>query len=146
MANVLFSGLNLKSVSVSDPEGGLAVFDSKGYDELDPTNTSLVAAVEDQNAQRVDYEGSEEALTAGTVQTATTLRVLVIRNGASASVINVRDEDGNGALVLGPITLAAGKERVIVFPTQIPATVFATGVFIDVDSGALNATPGFLIP
>lgn len=144
MANSLFFGELLKGVTVNEAIGGAhATFDSDGITEADATDTSLVAALQEQGAAQVDVEGTEEALTAGTVQTATTLSALVFRNGAGTTVLNVRDTNGSGTLVYGPLTIAANAERVIVFPSQITV---AGGVFIDVDSGALNATPGFLIP
>lgn len=143
MANVIYYG-NLAGVTVNALRGATqASFDSNGIAEVDPTDTNLVTAIEAQGAVCVDVEGAEEALTAGTVQTATTLSGLSIRNGAGASVINVFDTDADGTLVYGPLTLAAGEERLIVFPTQLTV---AGGVFVEVVSGALHATPGFLIP
>lgn len=142
MANVLFHSPRHKSAQVSD-RGDRARFNAQGITEIDPTDTSLVAAVEGAGGVRVDKEGTEEALTPGTVQTATTLSALVLRNGAGATVLNVRDTNGSGDLLVGPITIAANAERVILFPAALTAS---GGVFIDVDSGALAATPGFLIP
>ena len=146
MANSLFYNRDHNKVAADGD--GLAVSDhgAQGISEINASDLNLVHAVEGARGARVDWEGTEETLTAGTVQSATTLSAIVLRNGAGATVLNIRDEDGTGTLVVGPITIAANAERVIVFPEQIPATVFATGVFIDVDSGALNATPGFLIP
>lgn len=148
MPNDIYYGKNLDGVTINAVGVGntQATLDARGYTEVDTTDTDLVNALGGQGAHIVDVEGTEEALTAGTIQTATTLSALVFRNGAGASVINVYDLSTAGTLVFGPITIAANAERVIVFPEQIPATVFANGVFIDVDSGALNATPGFLIP
>lgn len=143
MPNSVFAGTS--GVQVNDSRGSHATF-TNGIVEIDPTDTDLVAAVEAQGAKRVDYEGTEEVLTPGTVQTATTLRALFLRNGAGSTVLNVRDTDGAGDLLIGPITIAANAERVIVLPTQLTA---AGGVFIDVDSGALLGTgagPGSLIP
>ena len=146
MPNSLFFTNLSKGVTIN--EGGVtgtaqAEVGSDGYLEADAADTSLVTRLTEQGVVQVDKEGTEEALTAGTVQTATTLSALVFRNGAGETVLNVRDTDASGTLVLGPITIAANAERVIVFPEQITV---AGGVFIDVDSGGLNATPGFLIP
>lgn len=143
MANVLYFSPRHKSAQISD-RGDRARFNSDGVTEVDPTDTSLITAIEAAGAVRVDVEGTEEALTPGVVQTATTLSALVLRNGAGSTVLNVRDGSGAGDLLVGPITLAGGAERVIVLPDSIAA---ASGVFIDVDSGALDVTtPGFLIP
>lgn len=147
MANSIYynhgnDGVTINAKGVGSTQ---AAFDSRGYSELDPSS-ALASAVSEQGGHIVDVEGTEEALTAGTIQTATTLSGLSIRNGAGGSVINVFDLSAAGTLVFGPLTLAAGEERLIVFPNQIPATVFANGVFIEVVSGALHATPGFLIP
>lgn len=146
MANSLFYNRDHNVVAADGDGLAQSVHDAQGISEIDASDLNLVHALEGARGARVDWEGTEEALTAGTVQSATTLSALVLRNGAGATVLNIRDEDGAGALVYGPITIAANAERVIVFPEQIPASVFATGVFIDVDSGGLNATPGFLIP
>jgi hypothetical protein len=149
MASKIMYGKNLAGVVVNAVAVGStqASFDAQGFAEVDSADTNLVSGVNKQGASVVDVEGTEEALTPGTVQTATTLSALVFRNGAGITVLNVRDENGTGALVFGPLSIAASAERAIVFPTQIPASAFATGVFIDVDSGALDVTtPGFLIP
>lgn len=147
MANSIYYNHGNDGVTVNAKGVGAtqAAFDSRAYAELDPS-TALGNAVSEHGGHVVDFEGTEEALTAGTVQTATTLSALVIRNSTGATVINVYDENASGTKVFGPLTIAANAERVIVFPNQIPATVFATGVFIEVVSGALHATPGFLIP
>ena len=145
MANVLF--YNDPDTIVNTPgtaEAGTNVrFNSSGYAEVLGTATSLIQAVQEQGAVRVDKEGTEEALTAGTVQTATTCSALSIRNGAASTVLEVRNLNASGALLVGPITIAANAERVIIFPT---ALVAAGGVFVRAVSGGLNATPGFLIP
>ncbi len=145
MANSLFYGEQLAGVRVNALRVGntKAAFDQYGVAEVDPTDTDLVTSIQKQGAGRVDKEGTEEALTAGVVQTATTLSAIVFRNGAAQTVLNIRDTNGSGTLVYGPLTIAANAERVIVFPTQVTVS---GGVFIDVDSGGLNATPGFLIP
>ena len=148
MANSVYGSPNLKGVQVNSngntSAGSSATFDSAGYAEFDSADTDLVTAVTAQGAQLLDKEGTEEALTAGVKQTATTLSALVIRNGAGATVLNVRETNGSGTIRVGPITIAANAERVIVFPTQL--TAIGTGVFVEVVSGALNATPGFLLP
>ena len=144
LANTVYYGESIEGVKVNAKGVGStqATFDESGYVESEP-NSDLLTAMKDQGGHAVDFEGTEEALTPGTVQTATTMKAIVLRNSTGATVLNIRDENGTGTLVVGPITIAAGKERVIVFPT---ALTFATGVFIDVDSGGLHATPGFLIP
>lgn len=149
MANSLYFAQNQEGVTVnpkrpSEATAYSVTFDSQGYVEADPTDTDLLAELTRQNAALVDQEGTEEALTDGTVQTATTLSALVIRNGAATTILNVKTLDTDGALILGPITIAANAERVIVFPEQI--TGITGGVFIETPTGALNATPGFLIP
>lgn len=146
MANTVYYSPLLKDTKVNATRAGHADFDSRGYAQMNASTALLVSAVGAQGAGRVDFEGTEEALTAGTVQTATTLSAMAIRNGAAESVINIYNKDTTGTLVFGPLTLAAGKERIIVFPSTIPATVFVDGVYVQVVSGALNATPGFLIP
>ena len=146
MANTIHYGYRLRSSEINARGVGKtqAIFDDNGYAEVDPTDANLVGAINEQGGADIDKEGSEEVLTAGTVQTATTLSALVFRNGVGTTVLNVRALDGAGAIVLGPLTIAADAERVIVLPAQI--TGITGGVFIDVDSGALHATPGFLIP
>lgn len=142
MPNVVFVGF--KGVQVNAARGTHLTFDNTtGVAQIDSADTGLVDEIEAQGAVRTDVEGAEEALTAGTVQTATTLRGLSIRNGAGASVINVRVAAVGGAILVGPLDLAAGLERLIIFPTALTAT---GGVYVQVVSGALHATPGFLIP
>lgn len=146
MANTIHYGYRLRGSEINARGVGStqAIFNGDGYAEVDPADTNLVGAINEQGGVLIDKEGSEETLTAGTVQTATTLSALVFRNGVATTVLNVRKLDGVGELVLGPISIAANAERVIVLPAQI--TGITGGVFIDVDSGALHATPGFLIP
>jgi hypothetical protein len=148
MANSIYynhgnDGVTINAKGVGDTQ---ATFDAQAYAEFDPADTTLGDAVSEQGGHVVDVEGTEEALTAGTIQTATTLSALSIRNSTGATVLNVRDSTVGGTIRFGPITVAANAERVIVFPTQLPASLFATGVYVEELSGALHATPGFLIP
>lgn len=141
MPNSVFAGTS--GVQVNDSRGSHVTFAS-GKAEIDPTDTDLVASVEAQGAKRVDFEGTSEALTPGTVQTATTLSAIDMLNAAAPTVLNIRALNATGTLLVGPITIAANARRIIVFPTELTAT---GGVFIDVDSGGLHATtPGFLLP
>lgn len=151
MANVLYFGQKLKNVQVGSAgtaSGATAVVgNSDGYLEVDPTDTDLVAAIVDQGAVLVDSGGSgtEEAATGGTVQTATTCSAAYLRAN-TATVVEFRNEDGNGTLLAGPFTIAAGKERVFVFPTPLAAP---DGLFIKEVSGALDSAgtgDGFIIP
>ncbi len=146
MPNTIFYGENLKGVDVNATAVGKtqAIFNDDGYAEVDVADGNLVSAIEEQSGQAVDIEGTEEAITPDTVQTATTLSALVLRNSTGATVLNIRNEDAVGAVIFGPITLAANAERVIVLPTQL--TGITVGVFVEEVSGALHATPGFLIP
>ena len=144
MANSIFHGQPGLVVNSTGSGDAQATVGSDSYAEADPSDANLLDALTGQNVVLVDKEGTEEALTPGTVQTATTLSALVFRNGAGATVLNVRALNGTGTLIFGPLSIAANAERVIVFPTQV--TGVTGGVFIDVDSGALNVTPGFLIP
>lgn len=143
MANDVVFGGNLGSVKVNDASGTHTDFDSNGYAEIDLTDTDQLAAVQAQGAVVVDKEGTEEALDPGNDQTADTLSALVMRNDSSASVINVLDGSG-GDVVVGPLNIASGAERVIVFPEQLE---FEDVVHIEEDTGGLDSTtPGFLIP
>jgi hypothetical protein len=107
------------------------------------TYTAMDEQLISGGAVRVDYEGEDEALTPGTVQTATTCGAIYMLNGAGATVIHIHEDDANGTLLVGPITLEANKERIIVFPTKLTA---ATGIFVQEVSGGLAGTPGVLIP
>lgn len=135
----------LKGVTVNSVGGtSQATFDANGFADIAVSDTSLVSALTAQGASRVDYEGTEEALTADTVQTALTCSALSLRNGAGSTVLEVYNEDADGDLLFGPITIAANAERVIVFPTPLAAP---DGVFVTEVSGGLDGTtPGFLIP
>lgn len=143
--NFVFHSHKLKGTTVNEERGATATpFDSTyGKAEMDPTDTSLVSAVEEQGAVQVDFEGTGEALTPGTVQTATTCSAIYFNNDAGAVVLNIRNEDGTGTLLVGPITVAASSYRIIVFPIPLAAPA---GIFIDLDSGTLDAAPGVLIP
>lgn len=145
MANAVFYGRPGTSISSAGVASAVSAtsFGDSGEATVDDADTDLVAAITEQRGVRVDKAGTEEVLTAGTVQTAITLSAIFFRNGAGTTVLNIRDDDGSGALLVGPLTIAANAERVIVFPTALSAP---NGVFIDVDSGALAATPGSLIP
>lgn len=144
MANSIFYGEQLGGVTVNAVHGiTQATFDSNGIAEVDPTDTNLVSAINKQGGTQVDVEGTEEAITPDVVQTATTLSAIVLRNDTGASVITIFDTDADGDVVYGPISIAANKERVIVFPSQLTV---GGGVFVSEISGALNSTPGFVIP
>ncbi len=127
---------------------GLAqsVHNAKGIAEIDASDANLVLAAVDQGAARVDWEGTEEALTAGTKQTALTMTALVMRNDTATSVINVREETSGGTILYGPITIAASAERVVVFPEQIVTANGTDAIYVEEVSGGLAGTPGFLIP
>lgn len=142
MANIVFYGT--KGLVVTDEVGATAAFsNTSGLAEFDANDASLLAAAQAQGAVRVDKEGTSETLTPGTVQTATTCSAIMFFNDAGDVVLNIRALNGTGTLLVGPITVTASKRRWIVFPTALAAT---GGVFIDLDSGTLDAAPGFLIP
>jgi hypothetical protein len=149
MANSLFYTNTSKGVTVN--EGGVtgtaqAIVGNDGYVEADAADASLVTRLTEQGLVLVDKAGTEEDLTPGTVQTATTLSAIFMRNGTGTTVLNIRNDDGSGDLLVGPLTIAANAERVIVFPEALSAP---DGVFIDVDSGGLLSTgagEGSLIP
>lgn len=144
MPNSLFYNAQAKGVTVNEARGGVrARANARGFVEADAADASLVEALAGQGFVRVDAEGEDEVLTAGTVQTATTCSAIFMFNGAASTVLNIRNLNGTGTLLVGPITIAANLERIIVFPTALAA---AGGIFIDVDSGGLAATPGSLIP
>ena len=134
------------SVAATGDGAAVAVPNSKGIAEIDASDANLVLAVTDQRGARVDWEGTEEALTDGTKQTALTMSALVIRNGAATTVLTIKEEDDSGTIIFGPITIAANAERVIVFPEQIVTANGTDAIFVETPTGALHATPGFLIP
>ena len=150
MANsVIYDGSrkNASAKVASSGEGAaVASFNAKGYAEIDKTDANLIDAVQVQGGVVVDIEGTEEAVVDGTKATATTMTALVLRNGAALSIVNVKEEDTNGTVLIGPITIAANAERVFVFPTQITTANGTDAIFIETPTGALHATPGFLIP
>lgn len=144
--NKLFYGENLAGQTVSAPrpaDGDPVTFNASGYAEIDPADTALVAAAQAQGAVLVDNEGTQEAVTADTVQTATTLSALYLDNDAGDCVIRIREDSDSGAILAGPFTIEASKTRILVFPTPLTA---GTGIFIEYVSGDLEATEGFLIP
>lgn len=143
--NYVWYSHKLKGVTVNEERGATATAFSATYGnaELDDDDASLISAIEAQGGIKVDFQGTKEALTPGTVQTATTCSAITFLNNAGDVVLNIRDTDGTGTLLIGPITVVASKARVIVFPTPLAA---AGGVFIDLDSGTLDTDPGFLIP
>ncbi len=150
MANsVVYDGSRKNSeakVASSGEGAAVAEYSSLGYAQIDKTDANLLDAVEVQGGAVVDKEGTEEALTDGTKQTALTMSAIVIRNGAALTILNIKEEDTIGTVLVGPITIAANAERVIVFPTQIVTANGTDAIFIETPTGALNATPGFLIP
>ncbi len=131
-------------VAAAGDGAAVAAFNSQGIAQIDITDANLLRTVKAAGGAVVDKAGTEEALTAGTVQTATTMSAVVMRNGAGATVLNFRVLNDSGNILIGPITIGANKERVIVFPTQMGG--FTGGVYVEEVSGGLNATPGFLIP
>ncbi len=146
MANSVYYSKFRSIVAASGDGAAVATHSSKGITQIDASDANLVDAVVRQGGARVDWEGSEEALTDGTKQTALTMTVLVIRNGAATTILNVKEEDTNGTVLVGPITIAADAERVIVFPERIVTANGTDAIFLETPTGALHATPGFLIP
>jgi len=139
-------------VDVNVP-GASAAQVAAGYGKLEANDDSgilLVNAVTYTTADdhlasigavRVDYEAEDEAITDGTVQTATTLAACYLANAGATTILNIYDTDENGDLLFGPITMEANKERIIVFPTPLEG---AGGIFFHTPTGAL--TSGILIP
>lgn len=146
MANTAFYVKQKSTMPATGDGAAVAVPSSKGIVEIDASDANQVLAVTDQHGARVDWEGTEEALTDATKQTALTVRALVIRNGSGATVWQIREEDSSGTIIFGPITIAANAERVIVFPEQLVTANGTDAIYTETPSGALNATPGFLIP
>ena len=146
MANTLYY-LPQKSIVAATGDGlATAAPSAKGIAEIDAADTNLVLAVTDQNGVLVDVAGSAEALTDGTKQTALTLSAIIMFNGASASVVTIKEEDTNGTIIVGPISLAANEERIIVFPETLVTANGIDAIFLQTPTGALAATQGWLIP
>ena len=118
----------------------------KGIAEIDPTDANLVDAVVRQGGARVDWEGSAEAITDGTKQTALTLSALILFNDSASTILNIKEEDTDGTVLYGPITIAASAERIIVFPEQLVTANGTDAIFIETPTGALASTSGWLIP
>ena len=147
MANSVYYSKNRSVVAASGDGLAQAVHTaSKGIAQIDASDANLVDAVVRQGGARVDWEGTEEALTDGTKQTALTMSAIVIRNGNATTILNIKEEDTDGTVLVGPITIAADAERVILFPEQIVTANGTDAIFIETPTGALHATPGFLIP
>ena len=146
MANNLFYSRAKSTVSAAGDGFATAEFDAEGLAEIDASDANLVAAVEQARGVQVDWEGSSEAITDGTKQTALTLRGLWLFNGASTTILTVKEEDTNGTIIFGPITLAANAERIIIFPERLATANGTDAIFIQTPTGALAATQGFLIP
>ncbi len=150
MANSVIYDQNRQNASnkvASSGEGAaVASFNAKGYAEIDVTDANLLDAVQVQGAAVVDKAGSAETVTDGTKQTALTLSAIMLFNGGSASVVNIKEEDTDGTVLVGPISLAANAERIIVFPKQLTTANGTDAIFVETPTGALAATAGYLIP
>ena len=146
MANTGFYSRNHNTVSAEGDGVATAVFNSKGIAEIDAADTNLVNAVENARGAQIDIEGSGEALTDGTKQTALTISAIQMFNGASETILNIREETSSGTVLFGPITLAANAERIIVFPEQLVTANGTDAIFIHTPTGALASTQGILIP
>lgn len=120
----------------ADDDSGILLVDAVTYTTADDHLASIGAA-------RVDYEGEDEAITDGVVQTATTLSACYLCNGGATTILNIYDTDSSGTLLFGPITLEANKERIIVFPTPLVST---GGIFFHTPTGALAGGNEALIP
>ena len=146
MANSAFYALNKNTVASSGDGAAVAVHSAKGIAEIDATDANLVDAVKQQGGVQVDFEGEDEAITDGTKQTALTLRGLWLFNGAATTILTIKEEDTNGTIIFGPITIAANKERIIIFPEQLVTANGTDALFIETPTGALAGTQGYLIP
>lgn len=150
MANVLFAGLKggRQIGSAGTASGATSVTAAaNGSVQVDEADTDLVAAVQEQGGVQVDTgNGTEEAVTGGTVQTAITLSGCYIHAAGSGATINIRNENASGDLLAGPFVLGANESRVIVFPVALDAP---DGVFFHEAAGGLDTAgggDGFLIP
>lgn len=150
MANLLYAGLKgSQQVAAAGTASAAshATADSDGYVQVDETDTDLVAAVEEQGGVLVDSDnGTEEVVTGGTVQTATTLSGCYIHAAGTGATINIRDQNASGTLLAGPFVLGANESRILVFPTPLSAP---NGVFFHEAAGGLDTAgggDGFLVP
>jgi hypothetical protein len=132
-------------VDVNVP-GATAAQVAAGYGKLESNDSSGIILVDEVTystaddhlpglgAVRVDYEGEDEAITDGTVQTFTILNAFYVVNDSAETILNIYDTSAAGTLLFGPITLEASKERIIVFPTPL---VSVGGIFFSTPTGAL---------
>ena len=146
MANSVYYSKQKNTIAATGDGLAQSVHTAKGISQIDASDTNLVLAVTDQGGARVDWEGSAEALTDGTKQTALTLSAIMMFNGAATTILNIREEDGSGTILVGPITMAANAERIIVFPEQLVTANGTDAIYIETPTGALAATQGWLIP